>query len=220
MGIWNSSVKLYDICCCCSVAQSRPTFCNPMGCSMPGCSVLHRLPESAQTHVHWVGDAMSIEPVMPSSHLILCHHLLLLPSIFHSIRAVSNELALVSGGQSIGAAALASVLPVNSQGWFPLGLTGLTSLLSKGLSRVFSKTITWYMWNASKEHGRRVVAGRIEETKWLRLWDVNSWRRVMDKIHSWFLNFFIFVYIWNWLSYYLPLRPGNLDSYWGVEFAN
>ena len=48
-----------------------------------------------------------------------------------------------SGGQSIGTSALASVLPMNIQGWFPLGLIGLISLLSKGLSRVFSSTTFW-----------------------------------------------------------------------------
>ena len=77
---------------------------------------------------------MSIESVMPSNHFILGCPLLLLPSIFPSIRVFSNELALCIGSQSIGASALASVLPVNSQGWFPLGLTGLISSLSKGLS--------------------------------------------------------------------------------------
>ena len=83
---------------------------------------------------------MSIESVMPSKHLILCRPLLLLPSIFPSIRIVSNELALRPGGQSIGASASASVLPRNIQGWFLLGLTGLISLQSKGPSRVFSNT--------------------------------------------------------------------------------
>ena len=74
---------------------------------------------------------MSIELVMPSNHLILCHPLLLLPSIFPSIRVFSNELALRIRGQSIEASASASVLPMNIQGWFPLGLIGLISLLSK-----------------------------------------------------------------------------------------
>ena len=68
---------------------------------------------------------MSIESVMPSNHLILCHPLLLLPSIFPSIRVFLMSWLLASGGQSIGASASASVLPVNIQGWFPLGLTGL-----------------------------------------------------------------------------------------------
>ena len=84
---------------------------------------------------------VSIELVMLSSHLVLWYPLLLLPSIFPSIRVFSNESALcifASGGQSIGASA--SVLPVNIQDWFPLGLAGLISLLSKGLSRVFSST--------------------------------------------------------------------------------
>ena len=77
---------------------------------------------------------------MPSSHLILCHPLLLLPSIFPSIRVFCNESVLHIRWPSIGASASASVLPMNFQGWFSLGLTGLIYLLSKGLSRVFSST--------------------------------------------------------------------------------
>ena len=80
----------------------------------------------------------SFESVMRSNHLILCHPLLLLPSIFCSIRVFSNELLFTSGGQSMGASA--SVLPMNIQGLFPLGLTDLISLQSKWLSRVFSNT--------------------------------------------------------------------------------
>ena len=76
---------------------------------------------------------MSIKSVMPSNHLILCHPFLFLPSIF-SVRWL-----FTSGGHSIGASA--SVLPANIQGWFPLVLTGLISLLSKGLSRVFSSPL-------------------------------------------------------------------------------
>ena len=82
----------------------------------------------------------SIELVM-SNHLILCRHLLLLPSIFLSIRVFSNESVFPSGVQSIGVTASASVLPVNIQDSFPLALTGLISLQSKGLSRVFSNTL-------------------------------------------------------------------------------
>ena len=83
---------------------------------------------------------MSIESVMLSNHLILCCPLLLLPSIFPRIRVFSNKSAFASGGQSIGTSASASVLPMNIQGWFPLGLIGLISLLSKGLSKIFSST--------------------------------------------------------------------------------
>ena len=64
---------------------------------------------------------MSIESVMPSNHFILCCPLLLLPSVFLSIGVFSNESFLRSGGQSIGASASASVLPMNIQDWFPLG---------------------------------------------------------------------------------------------------
>ena len=81
---------------------------------------------------------MSIESVMPSSHLILCCPLLLLPSIFPSIRVFSKESALLIRWPKYWSLASASVLPINSQDWFPLGWTGWISLQSKGLSRVFS----------------------------------------------------------------------------------
>ena len=69
-----------------SVVQSCPTLCDPMDCSMPGSPVLHHLPEFAQTHVHWVSE--------PSNHLILCHPLLFLPSVFASIRVFSIDSTL------------------------------------------------------------------------------------------------------------------------------
>ena len=78
--------------------------------------------------------------LMPSNHLIFCHPLLLLPSLFPSITVFSNESALHIRWPKIGASASASVLPMNVQDRFPLGLTGLISLQSKGLSRVFSNT--------------------------------------------------------------------------------
>ena len=82
---------------------------------------------------------MSIELMMSSNHHILCLPLLLLLSIFPSIRIFSNA-SFVSGGQSIRVSASTSVLPITIQDWFPLGLTGLIFLLSKGLSRVFFST--------------------------------------------------------------------------------
>ena len=99
-----------------------------MDCSTPGFPVLHYLLEFAQTHLHWVNHA--IQPSHPLSipspyALSLCHHQVSLMSWLFT-----------SGGQSIGA----SVLPMNIQDSFPLGFTGLISLQSKGLSRVFSST--------------------------------------------------------------------------------
>ena len=83
---------------------------------------------------------MSIELVMPSNHLILYSPLLLLLSIFPGIRSFSLSWLFVSGGQSLGGSASTSVLPMNTQDWFPLGWTGWISLQSKGLLRVFSNT--------------------------------------------------------------------------------
>ena len=83
---------------------------------------------------------MSIELVMSSNHLILCCPLLLLPSIFPSIRAFQMSQFFVSGSQSIGVSASVSVLLMNIQDWFPLGWAGCISLLSKGLLRVFFNT--------------------------------------------------------------------------------
>ena len=122
-------------CCCCSVAKSCSTLCDPMDCSTPGFPDLHYLPEFAQTHVHWVGDAIL------SSHFL--SPLLLLPSLFPSIRVFSCGQLFASGSRSIEVSAAASVLPMNIQNWFPLGLTGLISLQSERLSRVFSSTTIW-----------------------------------------------------------------------------
>ena len=80
----------------------------------------------------------SIESVMLSNHLILCHPLLLPPSTFPSIRVFSNDSALCITWPKYWVSASASVLPMNTQDWSPLGWTGWISLQSKGLSRVFS----------------------------------------------------------------------------------
>ena len=83
---------------------------------------------------------MSIEWVMPSNYLILCRPLFLLPLIFCNIKVFSNESALCISRQSTGASASASVLPMNTQDWSPLGWTSWISLQSKGLWWVFSNT--------------------------------------------------------------------------------
>ena len=84
---------------------------------------------------------MSVELVMPSNYFLLCCPHLFLRSVFPSITVFSKELALHINGASASASASTSVLPVNVQGWFPLGWTGLISLQCQGLSRVFSATV-------------------------------------------------------------------------------
>ena len=82
----------------------------------------------------------SIESVMPSSHLIFCRPLLLLPTIPPSIRVFSNESTLRMKWPKYWSFSFSTVLPMNIQAWSPLGLTVWISLQSKGLSRVFSNT--------------------------------------------------------------------------------
>ena len=93
----------------------------------------HQLLELAQTHVHWVGDATQpsdplLSPSLPTFNLLQQQGLFQWVSSSHQAARVSSS---------------ASVLPMNIQDWFPLGWTALISLLSKGLSRVFSSTTVW-----------------------------------------------------------------------------
>ena len=106
-------------------------FLHLTDCGMPGLPVPHHLR---------VPTFMSVALVMPSNHLIICHPLLLVPSMFSSIRAFSNESAVQSGDQNAGASASASVLSMSIQDCFPLRLADLISSLSKVLSGVFSST--------------------------------------------------------------------------------
>ena len=103
-------------CCCCSVPKSHLTLCDAMGCSVLGFPTLHSLSEFAQTQIHWVDD------VIQRSHLLLPPS----PAInLSQHQGLFFESTLcIGGGQSIRASASASVLPMNIQGWFPLGLTG------------------------------------------------------------------------------------------------
>ena len=113
----------------------------PLPLLKPASRVMLTIPQAKlQQCQSWL-KLMSIELVMPSNHLILSRPLLLLPSIFASIRVFSNESALRIRWAEIGASASAPVLRMNIQDWFLLGLTGLISLQSKGLSRVFSNLI-------------------------------------------------------------------------------
>ena len=100
-------------------------------------SLFHYLPEFAQTHVHWDSDA--IQPSYPlSPPFSSC------PQCFPASKSFPMSWLFRSGGQSLGASA--SVLPANIQGWFPLGLTGLISLLPKGLSGIFASTVWKYQF--------------------------------------------------------------------------
>ena len=114
-----------------SVVQLCLILCHPMDCSKTGFPVHHQLPELAQTHVHRVSNA-----IQPSHPLSPCSPALNLSQ--HQSLPVSQF--FTSGDQSIGVSVSTSVLPMNIQEWFPLGLTGWISLQSKGLSRVFYST--------------------------------------------------------------------------------
>ena len=83
---------------------------------------------------------MSTESIMPSNCLILCCPLSSYPQSFLALGSFPMSQLFASGGPNIGASGSASALPMNIQGWFPLGVTSWISLLSKGLSRVFSST--------------------------------------------------------------------------------
>ena len=115
-----------------SVAQSCQTLCDPMNRSTPGLPVHHQLPDFTQTHIHQVGDAIQPSHPLsspsppapnPSQH----------QGLFQWVNS-SHEVAKVLVSAS------ASVLPMNTQDWSPLGWTGWISLQSKGLSGVFSNT--------------------------------------------------------------------------------
>ena len=116
---------------CSSVTKLCPTLCNPMDCSMPGFPVLHYLPEFAQTHVHCIGFVI---------HLILCHPLLLLPSVLPNIRIFSNESALHIRWPKYWRFSFSISPSSEHSGLTSIGLTGLISLKSKGISSVFSNT--------------------------------------------------------------------------------
>ena len=116
-----------------SVTQSCPTLYDPMNRSMPGLPVHHQLLESTQIHVHCVIDAVQpshpLLPVSPPGSSLLQHQ-----GFFQWVSS-SRQVEI---RQSSGASA--SVLPMNTQDWYPLGWTGWISLQSKGLPGVCSNT--------------------------------------------------------------------------------
>ena len=106
------------------------TLCDPMDCSTPGFPVHHQLPELTQTHVHQVGDA--IQPSHPLSSCL---------QSFPASGSFSMSQFLTLGGQSVRVSASLSVLPMNIQNWFPLGLTDLTPCYSRDSQKVFPASL-------------------------------------------------------------------------------
>ena len=127
--------KITCLCCCSSVAKWCPTLCDPIGCSTTGLPVPHHLLELAQVHVHGISDSIQpSHPLLPSSSSFnLSQH----QSLFQWVSS-SHQMAKVLELQLKHHWSQWFI-----QSWFPLGLTSLTSLLSKGLSRVFSSTAIW-----------------------------------------------------------------------------
>ena len=116
-----------------AVTKSCSTFCNPMDCSTPRHPCPSPYPRACSNSCplsQWCHPAIS-SSVIPFSSC---------PQSFPASEYFPINQFFAWGGQSIGVSASASVLPINTQGWFPLGLTGLSSLQSKGFSRVFSST--------------------------------------------------------------------------------
>ena len=119
-------------CCCCSVTQSCLALCDPRNCSTPGFPCPSPSPGACSNSCpsnEWCHPTIS-SSVTPFSSC---------PQSFPASGSFPMSQLFTSSSQSIEVSA--SVLPMNIQGWFPLGWTGLISLLSKGLSRVFSTTI-------------------------------------------------------------------------------
>ena len=150
-----------------------------MDCSTPGLPVHHQLPEPAQTHVHWVSDA--IQPSHPLSSFS--------PTVFNlsQHQGLFQWVFFASGDQSIGISASASVLPMNIQDWFPLELTGLISLQSKRLSRVFSnptvqkRSILWHsvFFRVQLSHPHITTGKTIASTRWTFVGNImERWQRM------------------------------------------
>ena len=184
-------------------------LCDSMDYSTPGSSVFHYLLEIAQIHVHWVSDAIQpFHPLLPPFSFCL--------QSFPASRSFPVSRFFTSGGQTTGASASAAVLLMDIQGWFPLGLTSLISLLSKGLSRVFSSvTIQEHqsfgaqpsLWSNSHIHIRLV-----EKTIGLTIWTFVS--KVMPLVFNTLSRFVIASDTGNFfINFQLALKENNFDSH-------
>ena len=163
------------------------SLCGPMDCSTPRFPIHHQLRELAQTYVHWIGDTIQLSHPMsspsPPAFNIFQHQ-----GLFQRVGLFT------SGGQGIGASA--SVLPVTIQGLFSLELTGLISLLSKRLSRVFSHTTAWkhqfFSTQPSSWFNSHICTWLLEKPS---LW--------LDRplLAKWFNCFLIYCLGLSWLSF-------------------
>ena len=123
--------KIYPVaspCCCCSDAKSWVTLCHPIDCIMPGSSMLHYLPVCSNSCP--LSEWCYLTPLFSDVPFSFCLQ------FFPAWKSLSVSWLFISGGQDIIVSASASVLPINIQSWFPLGLTVLISFQSKWLSRV------------------------------------------------------------------------------------
>ena len=129
--VFGGKNDIHVICCCCAVPKSCPTLCNPWTAACQASLSF----SSSQNLL----KLMSIVLVMPSNHLILCHHLLFLPSIFPSV-IFSSELALCIRWPKYWSFSFSISLSSDYLGLISFRMTDLISLLSNGLSRVFPST--------------------------------------------------------------------------------
>ena len=122
---------------CCLVSKSCWMLCNSVDCSTPGFPVphCHWVCSNSCPLSQWVYPTISPSATLFSSSFSLSQH----QGIFHWVDSAS-------GGQNIGVSASASVLPVNIQGWFPLGLTNLISLLSTAVFNATELYMKWFKW--------------------------------------------------------------------------
>ena len=162
---------------------------------------------------------------MPSNHFTLCHPLLLPPSIFPIIRIFPMSQVFIIGGQRIGVLASASVLPMNIQDWFPLGLTGWIALQSKRLSRVFSNTIVQkhqFLWIVTYNKLWTVWQGCVLSSCFFNLYAEHIMRNArLDKLQAgikigrWNINNFRYadnttlINGWKWRGTKEPLDKGE-----------
>ena len=162
---------------------------------------------------------MSIESVMSSNHLILCHPLLLLPSSFPSVRVFSNESVLRIRWPKYWSFTSVSVLSINIQDWFPLGWIDLISLLSKGLTRLFcNTTVQKHQFFGTQLSLEKAMATHSSTLDWKIPWTEEPSRLQSmgsQRVgHDWATSLSLFTFI-HWRRKWQPTPvffPGELQG--------